>query len=117
MQNNTGAFGVGIVFSGLFLILSLAGCGIVPTRVQTINTPINIPAEKFQCEQAEPRPTGAVIMESQVAKYINSLEFAKKDCDVRLKELQIIVQCYNDPKCNVDSLLKYIGVVDASKPR
>jgi hypothetical protein len=114
MVNN---YGIAIlpILAASFLLITLSGCSSIISKPSV--QPINIPTEKFQCEEPLPRPTGDVIMESQVAKYINSLEYTTKDCKTRLKELQVIVKCYNDPKCDVKTLINYIGLADDPKAR
>lgn len=49
-------------------------------------------------------------MESQVAKYVASLEATIPDCKLRLKELQAIITCFNDRECDPPSLMKGLAV-------
>jgi hypothetical protein len=79
--------------------------------------PISIPAAHFQCENPTERPVGSPIMESQVAKYIASLEKTVPDCKYRLKEIQIIIDCFNDKKCDPNSLMKGLEVADQRPKR
>jgi hypothetical protein len=94
------------VILGLFL---LTGC--TTTKLTPIKPALIIPPQMLQCESAGPRPKGEVIMESEVARYIANLEWANKDCKTRLREIAIIVNCYNDKDCNVDRLAQYMGLV------
>lgn len=101
---------------GVFLIFALSACSTTPDT-QVIRPSFNIPPQMLQCEEAGLRPSGKVIMESEVARYITSLEYANKDCKTRLKEISILVKCFNEPDCNVDKVAEYIGVVREQKQR
>lgn len=68
------------------------------------------------CEEPTLRPSGDVIMESEVAKYIASLEKTIPDCKLRLKEIRVILECYNDKECDVKSLMKGLTVARESNP-
>lgn len=92
------------------LALSLTGCSTVQTVFK--NQQINIPVATFSCEEPIARPSGDPIMESQVAKYIASLEKTVPDCKMRLEEIQQIIICYNDRKCDVPSLMKGLAIAD-----
>lgn len=96
--------------TGAFLIFTLTGCA-GRQHVEVVRPSLTIPDNMFQCETGGDRPVGQVIMESQVARYISTLEYANKDCHTQLKELQVIVKCYNDKDCNVDKLIEYVGLV------
>jgi hypothetical protein len=99
-----------------FMMLALSGCaGRVHTEI--VRPPLNIPEQMYQCEASGNRPSGEVIMESEVARYIATLEYATKDCNLKLKELSIIVKCYNDKNCNVDKLIEYAGLIRQEKLR
>lgn len=100
-----------------FLIFALSGCGVMQPRVETVKTPLIVPPSFYVCEDAGPRPTGDVIMESQVAKYIALLEASTKDCKVKLKQLKILVDCHNDSKCDVEKLAEFIGLVTPQESR
>lgn len=116
MSNN---YGLAIlpILAGAFMLLSLTGCGLVTTRTEHVQTEIHIPKEKFECGVKNIiRPSGDKIMESEISKYIATLEFSEKDCKIRNKEIEIIIECYNDPKCNIDHLIKYMGVVREANP-
>jgi hypothetical protein len=100
------------------IALALSGCfGVGKTRVETIKTPFVVPPSFYVCDDSGPRPQGEIIMESQVARYIALLEASTKDCKTRLKMLQVLVKCHNDPKCDVDKVAEYIGLVSPSKPQ
>lgn len=113
-----GMAAIGLVITWLFLAGSLMGCATsrIP-EVQYIKREISIPEHMFRCGDGvdESRPVGETIMESQVAKYITTLEFVNKDCKLRLQELKILIDCANDDQCNVDTVAKYIGLVRESK--
>jgi hypothetical protein len=99
--------------SKLFVLLFIAGsllsgCGSVTTVFHP--QPIAIPASQFQCENPTDRPSGDKIMESSVAKYIASLEKTIPDCKLRLKELSVIMECFNDKKCDPKSLMRGLAV-------
>lgn len=95
-------------------LILLAGCaGKTPPIV--VKPDFIIPPQMLQCENTGNRPSGEVIMESDVAKYIAGLEFSNKDCKLRLKEISILVKCYNDPACNIDKLVEYMGIVREEK--
>lgn len=93
-----------------FMVLALSGCQ-HKVVTDTIKTQFNPPPSYFSCEEAGKRPTGETIMESQVAKYIGDLEYSNKDCKTKLKQLNILVKCFNDSKCDVDKLAQYLGLV------
>lgn len=88
----------------LTAMVLVTGC----THTVTLNTPIQIPHDKYICIDSDPRPHGETILESQVAKYIASLEHSNLDCKTRLEEIHKIIDCFNDKACKVESL----GVVD-----
>lgn len=97
-----------------FMMISLTGCtGRVHTEI--VRPPLNIPEQMYQCEDGINRPTGQTIMESEIARYIASIEFANKDCKLRLKELAVIIKCYNDKNCNVEKLIEYVGLIREQK--
>lgn len=98
------------VIAGIFLMLAVSGCA-TKTDTQVINRSFNPPPAMFQCDDSSQRPVGEVIMESEVARYVTSLEYVQKDCKLRLKDMQILVKCFNDPNCNPDNLAEYIGLV------
>jgi hypothetical protein len=104
------------VLGFIFMMVSLTGCA-GKEHVEVIRPPLNIPAGMYQCEDSTPRPSGEVIMESEVARYIASVEYSNKDCKLRLKELSIIVNCYNDKDCNVDKLIEYAGLIREEKTK
>lgn len=102
------------VLGFVFMMVSLSSCaGRVHTEV--IRPPLNIPPQMYQCEDSTTRPSGEVIMESEVARYIASMEYVNKDCKLRLKELSIIIKCYNDKDCNVDKIIEYAGLIREEK--
>jgi hypothetical protein len=102
------------VLGFIFLAFALNGCaGRVHTEI--VRPPLVIPEAMFSCEDSTTRPKGEIIMESEVAKYVASIEFANKDCKERLKELAVIVKCYNDKDCNVDKLIEYAGLIRDDK--
>lgn len=101
--------------AGIFLIIALTGCA-GKTHIEPIKSTLTIPPQMFQCVDSGPRPTGNVILESQVARYISTLEFSNRDCKTQLKELQVVVKCFNDPKCDVDKIIEYVGLVEEAKP-
>jgi hypothetical protein len=114
---NSNLIGLAPFVGGMFLLLALlSGCSTTPDT-QVIKTQLNIPEQMFQCEEAGVRPSGEVIMESEVARYISTLEWSQKDCKTRLKEVAIIVKCFNDTDCNVDKLAEYMGLVRETKQR
>lgn len=94
--------------------LILGGCA-HNTVTKSIRTKVDIPAETFTCDKPDTRPSGDKIMESDVARYINSLEFAEKDCRTRLKEVQVLIKCSNEPDCNPALLTELLAV--AKEPR
>jgi hypothetical protein len=102
------------VMGFVFMMFAISGCAPTP-HAAVIRPPLTIPPQMFQCEDAGPRPKGKVVMESEVSRYIANLEYANKDCKTQLKELSVLVKCYNDPKCNVDNLIEYIGLVAEPK--
>lgn len=103
------------IVAALFLLLTVSGCsGTLGTK--SIKTTTDIPAEMFECEAPGVRPKGETIMESDVARYINSLEFSNKDCRTRLKEVQILIKCSNDKSCKVDHLISLLALAN-DKPR
>jgi hypothetical protein len=102
--------------SGIFLIFALTGCT-HQEHITVVKPPLTISDAMFQCEDSGNRPTGEVIMESEVARYISTLELANKDCKTQLKELQVVIKCYNDKDCNVDKLVEYVGLVRQEKTR
>lgn len=104
------------ILGAIFLLFALSGCA-GRTPIQTIKTPLNIPTQMYQCDDAGLRPKGETIMESEVARYISNLEASNKDCKIKLKELSIIVSCYNDKDCNVDKLTQYMGLVSDEHKR
>lgn len=55
-------------------------------------------------------------MESDVAKYISSLEKTIPDCKLSLKKVKVIVECYNDPECDPKSLMRGLEV-DTQSPQ
>ena len=97
------------ILASIFLLVALSGC----LTIHTVNTHpnLNVPEQWYDCESSGSRPQGDKIMESEVAKYINKLEFKNKDCRLNLKKIHILVNCYNDKKCNVDKLAEYMGLV------
>lgn len=104
------------MIAGAFLIFALSSCSVLPKRVEVVRPNFVIPPQMLECDDGTPRPNGEQIMESDVARYISGLEFSKKDCKTRLKEISIIIKCYNDKDCNVDKLAEYMGLVrDTSK--
>jgi hypothetical protein len=100
----------------IFLIFSLSACA-TSKGTDVIKPQLQIPPQMLVCEDSGPRPQGEVIMESEVARYISNLEFSNRDCKTRLKEISIIVKCFNDPKCNVDTLAEYMGLVRETKQK
>jgi hypothetical protein len=116
MINNNKWLALLPVLGFAFMMLSLNGCA---GRVQTevIRPPLNVPEQMYQCENSTPRPKGETIMESDVAKYIAGLEFSNKDCKLRLKELSVIIKCYNDKDCNIEKLIEYVGLIREDKVR
>ncbi len=78
--------------------------------------PVNVPQAFYQCLEPTERPSGNQIMESDTAKYIASLEKVVPDCKYRLIEIKVIIDCFNDSKCDVDSLLRGLEVA-SSKPK
>lgn len=96
--------------SGLFLFLVLTSCSTL-TDTQVLRTPLNLSPEHFICEENGVRPRGENIMESEVGRYISSLEFANLDCRTKLSVIRVIIECHNDPQCNVEHLVRYIGLV------
>lgn len=101
-----------VIAAVFFLGIMLTGCkttGDIEAN-SAFKTKLDIPKEFFICEDATSRPEGLVIMESKVAKYVNSLEFVVKDCKSRLKGAEIIVTCHNDPDCKVEELIKTLTV-------
>ena len=95
------------IFYMIIMSVLLTGC----SHVQIFKPqPINIPAAQYQCENPTTRPTGDIIMESQVAEYVASLEATIPDCKLRLKELQAIITCFNDRECDPPSLMKGLAV-------
>lgn len=94
-----------------FLGAMLTGCSNSGSDIHsTTRTKVDIPAAMFSCADSIANPTGDIIMESQVARYINSLEFVKKDCKMKLKEVQILINCHNDSECKLDELVKTLTV-------
>lgn len=116
MNLNNPLVGFMPVLASLFLLVALSGCA-TRTKTDTLKTQIHIPPQSFVCEDSGPRPQGTPIMESQVAKYITELEYSNKDCKTKLKELKILITCYNDSNCNVDKIAEYIGLVNEAKER
>jgi hypothetical protein len=103
------------VLGAIFFVGTLlSGCTSVVGH-KTIKTTVDIPAETFECEAASLRPSGDKIMESDVARYINSLEFAEKDCRTRLKEVQVLIKCSNEPKCDPKLLTELLAVAKPPK--
>jgi hypothetical protein len=96
---------IAVVF---FMGALVSGCS--KPGIESVPTKIDIPAETFQCGEAIERPSGEGTMESDVARYINSLEFNEKDCKRRLKEIQILLECGNNPKCDIPTLVKLLAV-------
>lgn len=112
MHNNK-IFLVPMVAALGFVTIVLAGCS--PSVItKGFRTKVDIPEETFQCELPSARPSGEDIMESDVARYINSLEFSQKDCNTRLKEVQVLVKCANEPKCDPELLTELLAV---AKPK
>ena len=89
--------------------MSLSGC-ITQDKTRVIKSTIDIPEETFNCSKPDPRPSGDNIMESDVARYINSLEFAEKDCRTRLKEVQVLMKCAKEPTCDPKLLTELLAV-------
>lgn len=118
MTNSNSAYGLAIlpIIAASFFLITLSGCA-GKVVLQPVPTPISIPADNFKCEDSLPRPKGDIIMESQVGKYIASLEYSNVDCKTKLKQLDVLIKCYNDKKCNVDTLVKYIGLAEPKKAR
>ena len=104
------------LIGGAFLILTLSACSLTPDT-KVVKTRFDLPPQMLQCEDAGARPEGEVIMESEVARYITSLEFSNKDCKTRLKEIGVLVKCFNEPDCNVDKVAEYMGLVREQKQR
>lgn len=97
-----------------FVSIVLAGCS--PSVItNSLKIKLDIPAETFQCEAPSIRPSGETIMESDVARYINSLEFSQKDCNTRLKEVQVLIKCANEPKCDPKLLTELLAVAKPKK--
>lgn len=86
----------------------LTACGTTSPDTIYTHRDIDIPDAMFTCEDNGVRPSGANIMESAVATYINSLEFSNKDCRIRLRELQVLIRCLNDDNCSPDYLYELI---------
>jgi hypothetical protein len=104
------------ILGAIFLVLSLAGCA-GKSHIETVRPPLNIPPQMYQCDDAGLRPKGTKIMESEVARYIVALESSNKDCKTKLKELAVVISCYNEKDCNVDKLVQYMGLVGDEKKR
>lgn len=115
MNHNSIFLAILPVLASLFLLFALSGCSHIVTRSTHPN--LEIPEQMFTCEDSGVRPNGDKIMESQVARYISGLEFSNKDCKSKLKQINIIVKCYNDKNCDLDKLIEYMGVVDKVKER
>jgi hypothetical protein len=92
-----------------FIGTMLSGCS-TPLGTKVIRTNVDIPVETFNCEAPGVRPSGEIIMESDVARYVNSLEFAEKDCRTRLKEVQVLIKCANEPTCDPKLLTELLAV-------
>lgn len=97
---------VGVIF---LLGSILSGCT-QPLGTKVIKTKIDIPVETFNCSSPGVRPSGDMILESDVARYVNSLEFAEKDCRTRLKEVQVLIKCSNEPNCDPKLLTELLAV-------
>lgn len=91
--------------------LLVSGCA-HKISFKPIKTRLDIPAETFQCAQPTTRPKGDKILESEVARYINSLEFSQKDCLTRLKEVQVLIMCSNESDCNPNVLIELLRVAN-----
>lgn len=104
------------VVACIFMMIALNGCA---TKVHTeiIKPPLNLPTQVYQCDDATARPKGDAIMESDVARYVASLESVNKNCKVSLKEIKIIIDCYNDKDCNVDKLIEYEGLIQQAQTK
>lgn len=97
-----------------FVLIAMTGCSHL-TGTKAIKTRLDIPAETFECELPTQRPSGDKIMESDVARYINSLEFSQKDCRTRLKEVQVLLKCANEPKCDPKIMVELLAVAKPPK--
>jgi hypothetical protein len=116
MLNENRVFLIPMVAALCFVSIVLAGCS-SPVLHKSLKTKVDIPAETFECDVPTNRPSGERIMESDVAKYINSIEFAHKDCRTRLKEVQVLLKCANEPKCDPKLLVELLAVAKPEKSR
>lgn len=116
MNSNTTLFTLPVVAGLFFLLTALSGCAHF-TPSKSIKQRIDIPAETFECELPSQRPSGDKIMESDVARYINSLEFSQKDCRTRLKEIQVLLKCANEPKCDPKIMVELLAVAKPPQSR
>lgn len=103
--------------SGLMLlVVILSGCS-PKVSFEPVKSTVDIPADVFNCKDPIVRPSGDNIMESDVARYINSLEFSQKDCKTRLKEVQVLIECSKKPNCDPKILADLLRVADPSSSR
>lgn len=116
MRSNDG-MATAVVIAGCFLVSTiLSGCSTV-TKTDYIKHELTVPQHMFQCEEATERPSGEVIMESETARYIASLEYSNKDCKQRLRDLKAVIDCDNNPKCDPDTLSAVLSLVREGKSR
>lgn len=55
----------------------------------------------YSCPEPLGRPSGTIIMESDVVAYLAHLEAVVVPiCKQRLLDIKQIIDCYNDPKCD-----------------